>query len=199
MSWKKYKYIYFGLFLVLLVSSGLSYYWMANSQPQNKPKISVIQESVEEVFKISEEIKVILNEKYSVCVKYDLKCPVEELELTGSERDELNGLTLKELEKYYSSNNKTVGKSKDGVIITTWKEGLCPEHKNIWHLGDNDTGEFVAVYYGPRIVKNEGEIFKLTEIPVTHLPIEYQEKIRTHAMEFYDEEELIATLDSLSE
>jgi len=199
MAWKKFKYIYLSLLLAFIISSGLSFYWMANMQPQNKPKVSVIQKPTEEIFKVSEETKVILLEKYLVCQKYQFKCPVNETEMTAEERAGINGFNLEELQKKYVIENKTVEKSNEIINIISWEKGLCSEHKKIWHLGDNTNGDYLAVYYGPSEVKNEGGIYKVTEIPVSKLPLQYQEKVRKHAMEFNQEEELIATLDSFSE
>ncbi|KJS85716.1 MAG: hypothetical protein JM58_07925 [Peptococcaceae bacterium BICA1-8] len=199
MAWKKYKYIYLGLLFIFVLSSGLSFYWVANLQPQNKPKISVLQEPREEIFKVSEETKVILLGKNIVCQKYLLKCVVKETEMTAEERSGLNGLSLEELQKKYAIEDKTVEKNKEIINIISWEEGLCSEHKKILHLGDNNNGDYVAIYHGPSEVKNEGGIYKVTEIPIAKLPLQYQEKVRLHAMEFYQEEELIATLDSFSE
>jgi len=199
MAWEKYKYIYLGLLFIFILSSGLSFYWMANFQPQNKPKISVLQEPTEDIFKVSEETKVILLEKNLVCQKYLLKCIIKGKEMIAEERSGINGLSLEELQKKYAIEDKTVEKNNEIINIISWEEGLCSEHKKIWHLGDNNSGDYVAVYYGPSEVKNEGGIYKVTEIPVSKLPLQYQEKVRKHAMEFTQEEELIATLDSFSE
>jgi len=200
MPWNKYKYIYFGLLLVFLISGGLSFYWAVNSQPQDKPRISVMQEPTKEIYKISKETKVIYQEKYSTCVKYDLNCSVKENELIGEKRDHLNGLTLEEIKKLYSiEENKTINTDVNAIYIISWKEGICSEHKNILHLGVNDTDNFVTVYYGPGKIKDEGGIYKVTEIPINDLPPQYQDKVKAHTIEFYQEEELIATLDSFSE
>ncbi|KJS21180.1 MAG: hypothetical protein VR72_11905 [Clostridiaceae bacterium BRH_c20a] len=199
MAWEKYKYIYLGLLFAFILSSGLSFYWMTNLQPQNKPKISVLKQPTEEVFKVTEETKVILLKKNLVCEKYQLKCSVKETEMTVEEKNGIRGLNLEELQKKYAKENKTIEKSKDIINIISWENGLCSDHKKIWHLGDNNNGDYVAVYYGPSEVKNEGGIYKVTEIPVSKLPLQYQEKVRKHAMEFTQEEELIATLDSFSE
>ncbi|NLT95102.1 MAG: hypothetical protein GXW85_06140 [Clostridia bacterium] len=199
MSWKKYKYIYMGLLTVFFLSGGLSYYWIENSRPQKKPQVPHVQEPLAEVFKISSETQIFFTEKYVICQRYGLKCPEIKTEFTSEQREQLNGLTFEELEEKLAQENKTFEKNNDIVTIITWKEGLCSEHKKIWHLGSNNTNEYVTVYYGPSKVKSEGGIYKVTEIPISQLPSEYQEKIRNHSMEFIEEEELIATLDSFSD
>jgi hypothetical protein len=199
MSWKKNKYIYLGMLMVFFLSGGLTYFWIENVQPQSKPQVPVVEEPVAEVFKISEETEVIYLEKYSLCRKYDLKCPDIKLEMDENQRAELNGLTFEKLQNKLTAENKTAERKNNTVTILTWKDGLCAEHKKIWHLGANNANEYVTVYYGPSKVKSEGGVYMVTEIPITQLPQEYQEKIIDHSMEFIDEEELIATLDSLSE
>jgi len=199
MPWNKYKYIYLGLFLVFLLSSGLSFYWAVNYQPQNKPKVSVMQDPTKNVYKIAKETKIILQEKYATCQKYGLKCEINEAEMIEEERSRLNGLTLEELKKLYEAENKTVEQDANKIYIISWHNGLCSEHKKIWHLGVNSSGDFVTVYYGPGKVRDEGGIYKVTEIPVAKLPQQYQTKVREYTMEFNQEEELIATLDSFSE
>lgn len=199
MSWKKYKYIYLVLLLVFFLSSGLSYYWVSQSRPQKKPKIPISEPSITEVFMVSDETRVILKEKYIICEKYFLQCPFVELEMTDQERDEINGLTLEELENKLYSENKTIEENNNVISIISWKDGLCSEHKKIWHLGANSTNEYVTVYYGPGKVQNEGGIYKVTEISIKQLPVEYQGKINNYTMEFTEEEDLIATLDSFSE
>ncbi|MDK2823836.1 MAG: hypothetical protein PWQ67_2355 [Clostridia bacterium] len=199
MVWKNFKYIYFGLFLVFILSSGISFYWMINSEPQNKPRLPVVQQPKEKIFKVTTETKVVLKEEYKVCQKYNLPCTGEEKLLTGSAREQLNGLTIEEISKKYAQENKIVRRENDIVNIITLFEGLCSQHKKIWHLGLNNSGDYIAVYYGPGDVQNEGGIYKVTEIPINNLPLDYQEKIKTYKLEFYQEEELIATLDSISE
>jgi hypothetical protein len=198
MSWKKYKYIYLGLLMVFFLSGGLSYYWVEKSRPQKKPPLPAVEPPITEVFKISEETEVVFLEKYTICRKYDLKCSDIKLEME-EKRAEINGLTFEELEKKMAAPNITLERSNSMVTIITWKDGLCADHKKNWHLGGNSTDQYVTVYYGPSKVKFDGGVYKVTEIPIAQLPLEYQEKIKNHSMEFIDEEELIATLDSFSE
>lgn len=199
MHWRRFKYIYLGLLMVFIFSSGVSFYWMAKSQPQKKPKSFAVQQPIEEVFQISKDTKVVIIDRNEICQKYNLKCSVQEKELTGPSREQINYLTFEELQNKLHADNKTVEIKNNVILITTLIDGLCSEHKKILHLGVNNRGEYVTVYYGPGIVKNEGGVYKVTEIPVDQLPQKYQEKVRIHAMEFTEEEELIATLDSFSE
>ncbi|MGI6226749.1 MAG: hypothetical protein ACOYJ1_10880 [Peptococcales bacterium] len=200
MSWSKYKYIYIGLLVIFIFSSGISYYWIVKSQPQNKPHVSHVQQPIEEdVFRVAEKTKIFMLEKYLICEKYKLFCSESGQELIGSEREQLNGLTIQELENEYGAEKYIILTDDKRIHIITLKDGLCPEHKEMWHLGVNNRGEYVTIYYGPSIVKHEGGIYRVTEINFLDLPQEYQEKIKNHAMEFTEREELIAILDSLSE
>jgi len=200
MSWNKFKYIYLLLFFIFISSGAISFYWMISSEPQQKPQIPTVQQPEEKIFRINNDTEVIFQEKYKICQKYGLDCAAVIKKVSVSERTKLNGLTIEELKQLYAYENYCIEKTEENkVIITQLADGLCPNHKKIWHLGPNNSGDYVAVYYGPSEVKNEGGIFKVTEIPINQLPLEYQEKIKNYKLEFYQEEELIATLDSFSE
>lgn len=202
MPWNKFKYIYIALFLVFIFSGTLSYLWMANPKPQNKLQLPTAQEPQKETsLTITNETKVIFQEKYKVCQKYNLGCEPSTKELSLVERKQLNGLTIKELEQLFNKPNWQVISNLAAKKVTVIQilEGLCPEHKKIWHLGLNNSGDYIAVFYGPSEVKNEGGIYKVTEIPISHLSPVDQEKIRNYEFEFYQEDELVAILDSFSE
>ncbi|MFZ5943309.1 MAG: hypothetical protein ACOYVD_04320 [Bacillota bacterium] len=198
MSWKRFKYIYACFFFVFILSTAASFYWMVASQPQNKPN-PVVQEPKDKVFTISSDTKILVKEQYEICAKYNLNDTNSSTELTGDKKKQLEGLNIDQLKEKYEQDNIVIEHSKETVTITKTLEGLCPSHRKLWHLGASTNGEYITVYYGPGQVKNEGGIYKITEIPISNLPEDYKEKIRNYKLEFYNEDELIATLDSLSE
>ncbi len=201
LNWHRFKYLYFALFFLFIFSGLLSFYLMTNNKPQEKPPIPTIQEPNEpENFIINENTEIILQERFEVCEKYGLKCQDYNSNIAEQVRNDLNGLSLAELERLYPEGTWQIEKhSENSILLIKRVAGLCPEHKKIYHLGLNATGDYVTVYYGPSVVKEEGGIFKISEIQVKDLPEKYQDKIKNGQIEFYNEEEIIATLDSFSE
>ncbi|WP_084054258.1 hypothetical protein [Desulfonispora thiosulfatigenes] len=201
MSWKKFKYVYIGLFVVFMMSSIVSYYLNVDRQPLQKPNETGLSSVSLESFQITDDINVIMEKEYDLCVRYDLNCDKENIDLKDSERKRLNQLSLNDIKKIYpKEENWEVKRTEtDQITIIKKEEGLCPVHSQIWHLGLDSSLNYVAVYYGPRETENLSGVYKVTDIPVSSLPIEYQNKIKNYSMEFYTMEELVAILDSLSE
>lgn len=200
MLWNKYKYIYLGLFLVFLVSGALSFYMAYNPNPQEKPEIQITKPMESLGFKITEETQIEYGQEYQVCRKYNLNCGVYPLAVDDGERDQIINLTVEEIREIYPEEDWLIKeKDKDNLLITKKNQGLCPDHKKVWHLGENNSQDYLAVYYGPKIVGVDGGIARVTEIPLKNLSPEYQNRVRNHTIEFYNEDEMIATLDSLSE
>ena len=77
--------------------------------------------------------------------------------------------------------------------------GLCPEHRQMYHLGVNENGQYVAVYYGPSAVGSEAGAFLVTDVPVNRLSPQQCNELQEGVYEYYSQDELIAMLDNFSE
>lgn len=149
--------------------------------------------------KITPETRVYLLEGYEICEKYQIGCS-NKIVLEGRARSSLNGLTLKKLINLYPEDaGWKISWDKQEVIISRLQQGMCPEHQQRWHLEVDETGEKVAIYIGPPQVGKEGGLVRVTNIEITNLPKELQERIVDGVIEFLTWEELIGTLDSLAE
>lgn len=195
----KYRYLYLSLFLVSLVSALVAYYYTtllpgSGEKPEEAVVIPPIKQQV-----IHAGTSVYLREQYALCSKYNLGCDTEKL-IDGAARNEFNNMTYTELEaKYPESANWKIKWELNKIVIEKIQPGLCPEHKERWHLEPDETGEKVAAYVGPVEVGKEGGLVHKTDIMLSSLPLEIQDKIRAGKLEFINWEELIATLDSLDE
>ena len=58
---------------------------------------------------------------------------------------------------------------------------------------------YLTIYNGPTEVAEEGGVRQVTDIAVSTLPEDVQQKLREGSMEIHSEEELIGILDGLSE
>lgn len=195
---KKYKHIFLWMILASFVSFLSVYHYMSvlteDSNPQEK---TVIVPPVQQ--RIEANTKVYLRERYELCRQFKLDCGNESL-LKGTARADLNNLTKKELDnKYPPEAGWQVIWQGHKVVFEKTEEGLCPEHKNRWHLALDETGEWIAIYYGPSEIGIAGGLIKRTEIRAEDLPGEIQDRIINGNMEFLNWEDLIATLDSLEE
>ncbi|NMA02306.1 MAG: hypothetical protein GX923_07050 [Clostridia bacterium] len=200
MPWNKYKYIYMGLLIVFLASGALSFYLAYKPDPQEKPEMQITKPMENSGFKITEDTQIEYSQDYRVCRKYNLNCGLFPLVVDDGERDQIVNLTVEEIKTIYPEEHWLIEtKNQNNLLIIKKNQGLCPNHKKVWHLGENRNKDYIAIYYGPKIVGVDGGIARVTEIPIKNLPTGYQEKIRNHAIEFYQEDEMIATLDSLSE
>ncbi len=195
----KYKYLYLFFLLLSFVSAFGAYcYTSLLTDSGEKPEEALVIPPIKEQV-IQPGTAVYFREQYSLCAKYDLGCHSEKL-VDVTLRNEFNNLTYTELEtKYPEAAGWKIKWEQNKVIIERTQPGLCPEHKERWHLEPDETGEKVAVYVGPIEVGKEGGLVHKTDIMLSSLPLEIQDKIRSGKLEFVDWEELIATLDSLDE
>lgn len=201
MSWKKFKYVYIGLFAVFIMSSFISYFLNSDYQALQKPNEPDLSSVSLDSFQVTDDINVILEKEFSICEKFNLNCEKEIINLSDKERKELNTLSLSEIKKMFPKEKGwTIERTEsDQVKITKEIQALCPVHNKVWHLGLDSSLNYIAVYYGPSETENLSKVYKVTEIPLDSLPLEYKNKIKDYSMEFYSEEELLAILDSLSE
>lgn len=172
------------------------YLYMIPPEPEKKPQTAVVLPP-EKIVEAGTDVYIA--EIYTTCEKYDLSCRTETL-LTGNARQELAGKSENEvLAKYPREAGWNVVWEGKRLQLEQKKPGLCPDHQKRWHLGVEPGGEKLAVYLGPGIVGQEGGIYKNTDLIISRLPADIQEKIKAGTMEFIDLEDLIATLDSLGE
>lgn len=201
MFYKDYKYVFFFLVFLLIVSGVISFFWSADVDPQKKINIIEGANFPSSSFIIKNTTKINLQKEFVLCRELNLSCDKIPVTLTKDQRSKLNGLSLEDLGKIYPREKMwSVEKLEDDkIVITNLIDGLCPVHKQIWHLGLDSSLTFVTVYYGPSEAKNLSDIYKVTDIPVVKLPQDFQIKIRDYTLEFNEKEELVAILDSLSE
>ena len=69
----------------------------------------------------------------------------------------------------------------------------------MYHLGSNENGQYVAVYYGPSAVGSAAGAFLVTDVPVARLSVEQRSELEQGKYEYYSQDELISMLDNLSE
>ena len=194
----KYRYLYLSLILVSLISAFVAYcYTVLLPETGRKQEAVLIPPVIQQV--IHAGTAVYLREQYALCAKYNLGCDTIKL-IDGAARNELNNMTNMDLEvKYPESANWRIKWEQNKVVIEKVQPGLCPDHKERWHIEPDEKGEKIAVYIGPVEVGKEGGLAHKTDIMLNRLPLEIQDKIRAGKMEFINWEELIATLDSLDE
>ncbi|MGD0622057.1 MAG: hypothetical protein ABSA82_06310 [Thermacetogeniaceae bacterium] len=81
------------------------------------------------------------------------------------------------------------------AIFTRTVDGLSPDDQNKSHLGEK--GGFVTVVRGPAGIN--GGIIRVTTIPVSILPADYQKQAVQGTLDLPDEVSLLQILDSLDE
>jgi len=172
------------------------YVYMTPNESEKTPQTTIVTPPKKIVESAAE---VYLVEDYALCMKIGLACRTETL-LSGNAREELANNTEQEIiAKYPAEAGWTVTWQGTRLYLAKTKPGMCPEHKERWHLGVNQGGDKVAVYLGPAAVGTEGGLIRETELRLALLPADIQQRIINRAIEFLDWEELIATLDSLEE
>lgn len=197
MSFHRAKSIYLWLVLLGALSFLAVYAYMNIHPPEVKEPAPAIEVSAPAA--IRPEFRVAVEEKYALCRKYSLQCSYVTI-LTGKAREELNDLTPADMqEKFPQSAGWNVRWETNRVILEQSLPGLCPEHKKRWHLACDEKTETVKVYLGPAAVGTDSELVKTTEIRPDSLPVNIREQIMRGSLEFFDWEELVATLDSLAE
>jgi len=195
-----YKYRHLLMWLVFASFLGFItvYHYMTTlPEGQDEPENLIVGSDIQKT--IDPETKVFLSEQYALCEKHRLPCR-NESPLEGAARMELNDLNLNDVVKKYPEEAgwKIIWEDKK-LVLQQEQPGLCPEHKNRWHLAADQTGKKVAVYVGPPQVGVEGGLIKTTDIAIDKLPLDLRSKITARYFEFLTWDDLIATLDSLSE
>ena len=138
-------------------------------------------------------------ERYNLCELYQLDDTTDQVEGDLATEEMLRDLSLGELASRYPMPEWTVTEIDGTVEICREIEGLCPEHKQMYHLGINENGQYLAVYYGPSAVGNAAGAFLVTDVLVEKLSPEQQSELLEGAYEYYSQDELISVLDNFSE
>lgn len=195
----KYKYIYLGMFFAFLITASVFFFLTLTTNPLEKPELRISKPLDNTVIRITDQTEIEFQQEFDLCKKHYLNCENLPLEIADNEQNQLINLTLEEIKNIYLTDQWRVVYNQEKLIIIKKNAGLCPCHQSIKHLGPNSNEDFVAIYFGPQIVGVEAGIFEVTEIALKNLPLDYQAKIKNHEIEFYQQDEMIAVLDSLSE
>ncbi len=137
---------------------------------------------------------------YELCQLYDLDC--EPVEQTGDAATEemLRSLSLSELIDRYPIPDWTITEDQQQVVtICRNMRGLCEIHQKVYHLGINESGQYLAVYMGPSAVGDAGGAFLVTDILADRLSAEQRMELEAGAYEYYSQDDLISMLDNFSE
>jgi hypothetical protein len=138
-------------------------------------------------------------ERYALCQLYDLDCNAVQLEGDAATETMLRELPLYELANRYPGPDWSIREEDNVITICRNLAGLCEIHRRIYHLGRNENGEYLAVYYGPSAVGNAAGAFLVTDIAVEKLGAEQLLDLEQGRLEYYSQDELISMLDNLSE
>ncbi len=139
-------------------------------------------------------------ESYELCELYKLDC--EPVALPGNMATEtmLKELSLTQLMERYPMPDWTITENSDRVVtICQHVRGLCDVHQKVYHLGVNESGQYVAVYMGPSAVGDAGGAFLVTDVPVEKLSAEQRLELEAGTYEYYSQDDLISMLDNFSE
>jgi hypothetical protein len=138
---------------------------------------------------ITAATQVVQESRYRLCGHVEVGIPIKD--------PVLHNLGIEQLTSLYPMQDgwEVVLAGPERVILRMNVEGLCPHCAVKRHLGVID-GK-VAIFYGP--VSFRGGLDRLTNLPVSSLPLEWQEPIRMGMMEFENAEALSQALDSLDE
>lgn len=138
-------------------------------------------------------------ERHALCKEFDLDCAAQMLEQDAAVEESLRDLPLTALAERYPLPEWSVSETDRTVTICHNLEGLCERHRKMYHLGANENGQYVAVYYGPSAVGDAAGAFLVTDVPLSRLSAEQRGEVETGGFEYYSQDELIAMLDNLSE
>lgn len=138
-------------------------------------------------------------EQYTVCALYELDCEPEQIEGDAGAEKEIADLELAEIAARYPLPDWSVASDDQTVTMTKNLPGMCSNHKQIYHLGVNESGEYLTVFYGPAQVGAAGGAYLITDTSWSKLSQEEREKILAGSYQFQEQEDLIAILDSFSE
>lgn len=138
-------------------------------------------------------------EQYALCALHQLACQPTVLTSDPAVEESLRDATLNELISRYPLPEWSVSEQDNLITICHNLTGLCPEHRQMYHLGMNENGQYVAVYYGPSAVGNEAGAFLVTDVPVDKLSLQQCSELQEGVYEYYSQDELISVLDNFSE
>lgn len=163
-------------------------YFLAVSDPMEKPPIMAINT------KTLKQPEIVIKEGYAVCDKYHLSCVKSE---NGEET--LNDLSESQLKERYPEPRWQFTKTPNQLIFASLEPGLCQIHKEILHLGVNESGQYLAIWYGPAVVGSDGGVYQVTDLAIDHLSEDFRADVLAGNVEIYSEDELIGLLDGMSE
>lgn len=138
-------------------------------------------------------------ECYALCQLYDLDCEARQLKGDETTEDLLREVSLTELANRYPIPDWTVRERDNVVTICHNLDGLCELHRQMYHLGSNENGQYLAVYYGPSAVGSAAGAFLVTDVPLEKLSPEQRQELEQGKYEYYSQDELISMLDNFSE
>ena len=138
-------------------------------------------------------------EQYALCALYQLDCKAVKLDVDPSVEQQIQAYTLAELVEVYPLPEWKITEQENQVTIVHQVEGLCKKHRNMYHLGSNETEQWIAVYYGPSAVGTAAGAFLITDVPVSHLSKEQIRALKNGEYEYHSQDDLIAMLDNMSE
>ncbi len=138
-------------------------------------------------------------EQHELCQLYQLGCENQVLEGDRATEEMLRELPLNEVAGRYPVPEWTVSEVDNVITICRNLPGLCEVHQQMYHLGSNENGQYVAVYYGPSAVGSAAGAFLVTDVPVVRLSAEQRSDLEQGKYEYYSQDELISMLDNLSE
>jgi len=138
-------------------------------------------------------------ERYELCELYGLDDGAQQLEGDEATEELLRELSLPELASRYPLPDWTVSETDNRVTICRNEPGLCQTHRQMYHLGGNENGQYLAVYYGPSAVGAAAGAFLVTDVPLDKLSPEQRNDLAQGRYEYYSQDELISVLDNFSE
>lgn len=167
-------------------------YYLASAEPLAKPPTTLANTQTPLV----SAKNIIFEEGNRICLEYDLNCISRQKSTDAT----LAKLSLNELAALYPAPTWQISEQNDTIYLTqATNEGLCDMHKAIRHLGVNESGEYLAVLYGPAIVGHDGGVYQVTDLRLDALDTQWQQDILSNQIEIHSDDELIGLLDGLSE
>ncbi len=138
--------------------------------------------------------------RHKLCTLYGLDCKAEHMEADSSVELQLQTFTLGEMMEVYPLPEWSVQQDDTNTITICHNlNGLCEKHRAIYHLGSNETGQYVAVYYGPSAVGTSAGAFLVTDVQLSRLSPEQISDLNDGEYEYRSKDDLIAMLDNFSE
>ncbi len=139
--------------------------------------------------------------RHKLCALYELDCKAKPMEADSSVELQLQTFTLGEVVEVYPLPEWSVQQDDDTNTVTICHnlDGLCEKHRAIYHLGSNETGQYVAVYYGPNAVGTSAGAFLVTDVQLSRLSPEQLSDLNDGEYEYRNRDDLIAMLDNMSE